>query len=343
MKALVLKAYRQFAVEEVPTPVPGSDEVLVRVRACGICGSDVHGMDGSTGRRIPPLVMGHEAAGEVVEVGREGTGWNPGDRVTFDSTLYCGRCWHCLRGEVNLCDHRRVIGVSCADYRRDGAFAEYIAVPGRSLYRLPDGIRFEQAALVEAVSVAMHAVRRTPLSRSSRVAVVGAGMIGLLIIQILKARNCAAIVAIDQDDVRLEMARRFGATATIASSTPDVPGALRRLTEGRGADASFEVVGIGETVRTALECVRKGGSVTLVGNLRPVVELPLQAVVTREFTLIGTCASAGEYPECLEMIASGAVDVAAFVSAVAPLETGAEWFERLHAGEKGLMKVILAP
>jgi L-iditol 2-dehydrogenase len=343
MKALVLKSSRHFAVEDIATPRPGPDEVLIRVRACGICGSDVHGMDGSTGRRIPPIVMGHEASGEVVEVGRNGAGWYPGDRVTFDSTLYCGHCWHCLRGEVNLCDNRRVIGVSCAEYRRDGAFAEFIAVPARSLYRLPDNLTFEQAALVESVSVAAHAVGRTPLSRTSRVAVVGAGMIGLLIIQVLKWRNCAGIIAIDVDEDRLRLARALGATATLSSRTADVAADVGALTEGRGADASFEVVGIAETVRTAVDCVRKGGSITLVGNLSPLVELPLQAVVTRELTLIGTCASAGEYPACLEMIANGTVDVTAFVSAVAPLEMGAHWFERLYGGEKGLMKVLLKP
>ena len=142
------------------------------MRACGICGSDVHGMDGSTGRRIPPLIMGHEAAGEIAEVGAGVSGWKPGDRVTFDSTIYCGRCWHCLRGEVNLCDERRVLGVSCAEYRRDGAFAEFVAVPERILYRLPDDLSFEQAAMVEAVSVAVHAVAaHAPLRRIACAAV----------------------------------------------------------------------------------------------------------------------------------------------------------------------------
>jgi L-iditol 2-dehydrogenase len=343
MKALVLKAHRRFAVEEVPTPSPEADEVLVRVRACGICGSDVHGIDGSTGRRIPPLVMGHEASGEIAGAGTGVSGWVPGDRVTFDSTVHCGRCWHCLRGDVNLCDHRRVIGVSCAEYRRDGAFAEFVAVPARSLYRLPDNVTFEQAALVEAVSVAVHAVRRTPLASDSKAAVIGTGMIGLLIVQVLKAQGCASIIAIDIDESRLEMARRFGATETIVSGSSNVANKVSQLTQGRGADAAFEVVGIGATLMMAVDCVRKGASITLVGNLTPTVELPLQAVVTRQLTLIGTCASAGEYPECLELISSGKVDVTTFVSATSPLEGGAHWFERLHAGEKGLMKVLLKP
>ena len=133
MKALVLKEYRRFAIEDFPVPDVSPDEVLVRVRACGICGSDVHGMDGSSGRRIPPIVMGHEAAGEIAKIGSGVTGWKSGDRVTFDSTIYCGECWFCRRGRVNLCENRRVLGVSCAEYRRHGAFAEFVAVPQRIL------------------------------------------------------------------------------------------------------------------------------------------------------------------------------------------------------------------
>ena len=343
MKALVLKEYRRFEVEDIPRPSLQAGEVLVRVRACGICGSDVHGMDGSTGRRIPPLVMGHEAAGEIAAVASPGSAWKPGDRVTFDSTVSCGQCWYCRRGEVNLCDQRRVLGVSCSDYRRQGAFAEFVAVPERILYRLPGSLSFEQAALVEAVSVAVHAVKRTPLAADQAAVVVGTGMIGLLLVQVLRAAGCRQLIAVDLDQDKLGLARRFGATAAIRADAADLAGEIRALTDGRGADAVFEVVGIAATIQAAVACARKGGSVTLVGNLEAQVPLPLQAVVTRQLTLIGTCASAGEYPECLELIASGRVNVTDFISAAAPLEEGARWFERLHRGEKGLMKVLLKP
>jgi L-iditol 2-dehydrogenase len=343
MKALVLKEYRRLVVEDfaVPALLPG--EVLVRVRACGICGSDVHGMDGSSGRRIPPIIMGHEAAGEIAEVGSDVTNWTTSDRVTFDSTVSCGECWFCRRGKINLCEHRRVLGVSCGEYRRHGAFAEFVAVPQRILYRLPDKITFEQAAMVEAVSVAVHAVKRTPLEPDAAVLVVGTGMIGLLVVQTLRAAGCKKIIALDLDESRLGLAAKLGATHTIKADDPGLPEKIRALTGGRGADAAFEVVGLPQTVKTAIDSIRKGGSVTLVGNLKPQVELPLQAVVTRELTLIGTCASAGEYPECLELIASGKINVTEFISATSPLEQGAQWFDRLYAGEKGLMKVLLKP
>jgi len=341
MKALVLKAYRQLALEDFPVPALQADEVLVRVRVCGICGSDVHGMDGSSGRRIPPIVMGHEAAGVIKELGSEVTRWKKGDRVTFDSTVSCGVCWYCRRGEINLCDNRRVLGVSCGEYRRHGAFAEFVAVPQRILYRIPLNITYEQAAMVEAVSVAVHAVERTPLSLNASVVVVGAGMIGLLVIQVLRARGCGEIIAVDLDEGKLKMASRFGATQTVNVSGHDLDGKSLRFHSG--VDAAFEVVGMPATVKIAIDSVRKGGSVTLIGNLKPQVELPLQAVVTRELTLIGTCASAGEYPACLELIASGKVNVTDFISATPPLAEGAQWFERLYAGEKGLMKVLLKP
>jgi L-iditol 2-dehydrogenase len=343
MKALVLQEYKKFAVEELAVPTAQPGEVLVRVRACGICGSDVHGMDGSTGRRIPPLVMGHEAAGEIAAVGAGVTAWQAGDRVTFDSTVYCGECWFCQRGEVNLCDNRQVLGVSCGDYRRQGAFAEYVAVPQRILYRLPDNLTFEQAAMVEAVSVAVHAVARTPGLRDAAVIVVGVGMIGLLVVQALRVAGCQQIIAIDVEEDRLQLARRRGATASFKADEADLAAKIKALTHGRGADAAFEVVGLSPTLKTAIDCVRKGGSVTLVGNLKAQVELPLQAVVTRQLTLIGTCASAGEYPACLDLIASGQINVTEFISATPPLAEGAQWFARLYAGEKGLMKVLLKP
>lgn len=343
MKALVLKEYHRFAIEDFAVPALQPDEVLVRVRACGICGSDVHGMDGSSGRRIPPIVMGHEAAGEIAETGRDVTQWKIGDRVTLDSTIYCGECWYCRRGTINLCENRRVLGVSCAEYRRHGAFAEFVAVPRRILYRLPDNLSFEQAAMVEAVSVASHAVKRTQLAADASAAVVGTGMIGLLVIQTLRVAGCKRIIAVDLDESRLALAAKFGAIQTFKAGGSDLPEKIRALTDGRGADAAFEVVGLPQTVRMAIECVRKGGSVTLIGNLKPQVDLPLQAVVTRELSLIGTCASAGEYPACLDLIASGKINVTEFISAVAPLEEGPQWFERLYAGENGLMKVLLKP
>ena len=343
MKALLLTENRQLEMADLPRPVVGADDLLIRVRACGICGSDVHGFDGSSGRRIPPLVMGHEAAGVIEKLGANVRGFAVGERVTFDSTLSCGNCEFCRAGRVNLCDNRRVLGVSCADYRQNGAFAEFVAVPARIAYKLPENLSFEHAALVEAVSVAVHAVGRTPLNLGDSAVVVGAGMIGQLVIQTLRARGCGTLLAVDLDESRLQLAARYGADFCINAASDDVPAQIRALTNGHGAAVALEVVGAQKSLQTAIESVRKGGAVTLIGNLAPNVEIPLQNIVTREISLIGCCASSGEYPACMELMARGAIDVSAMISAVAPLETGPQWFERLYNGEKGLMKVILTP
>ena len=343
MKALVLKQPMRLEYEDVPEPTIGDEEVLVRVLACGICGSDVHGLDGSTGRRQPPLVMGHEASGVIAQTGRGVAGWSEGDRVTFDSTVFCGKCWFCRRGQINLCDNRRVLGVSCDEYRRDGAFAQYVAVPQHILYRVPDSVSYEQAAMIEAISIAFHAVRRTPMVLNDTAVVVGAGMIGLLVVQALRLAGCGTIVAVDLDEWRLALARTLGADVVCRADACDVAEEVRGLTGRRGADLAFEVVGAGPSLQTAIHSLRKGGQLVLVGNLAPRVPLPLQAVVTRELTLLGSCTSCGEYPACLDMLARQAVRVDPLISSVAPLAQGADWFQRLYHKEPGLLKVILKP
>ena len=343
MKALLLSEYKKLDIVDMPRPEIRADEVLVRVRACGICGSDIHGYDGSTGRRIPPLVMGHEAAGVVEQLGAKVAGFKAGDRVTFDSTVSCGECDYCRVGQINLCDRRTVLGVSCGDYRRHGAFAEYVAVPARILYHLPDSLPFERAALIEAVSIAVHAAGRCLPKPSDAALVVGSGMIGLLVIQVLREKGCRNIIAVDLDRDKLALAARLGASNTLHSKEVDVPAAVRDLTAGQGADVAFEVVGHTETVLAASRGVRKGGTVVLIGNVSPRIEVPLQEVVSRELSLLGSCASSGEYPECIELLASGAVDVDPLVSVKAPLDEGPALFERLYNGDKRLMKVILQP
>ncbi len=343
MKALVLREYGKLVYQDVPRPQIGPDEVLVKVEACGICGSDVHGLDGSTGRRRPPLVMGHEASGVVAETGPAVRGWAAGERVTFDSTIYRLDDWYTRRGLYNLSDGRMVLGVSPGEYKRDGAFAEYVAVPHHILYRIPAGVSFEQAAMTEPVAVATHAVRLTPIEPGDTALVVGAGMIGLCLVQVLRTAGCARVFAVDVDPQKRELARKLGAALAFDPREDDVPRVVAEATEGRGADAAFEAVGIAATVRTAIEAVRRGATVTLVGNLAPSGEIPLQAVVTRQLRLQGSYAIAGEYPAVLGMIERGAVNVDAMRSAVAPLSEGAAWFARLYAKEPGLMKVILVP
>lgn len=343
MKALVLEEYNKFVYSEWPEPEITATEVLVHVKAVGICGSDVHGMDGSTGRRKPPIIMGHEAAGVIVKTGSDVKSWKTGDRVTFDSTIYLLNDWYTLKGLYNLSDNRMVLGVSPEEYRRHGAFADYVNIPQHILYKVPEEVTFTQAAMVEPVAVAAHAVELASVGWNDSVVVVGAGMIGLFVIQVLRSKGCGKIIVVDIETEKLEMAKKLGADYIFNQKTDNVKQEIIALTSNRGADCSFEVVGIDATVETAIESVRKGGTVTLIGNLSPFVRLPLQTVVTRQIRLQGSCAICGEYQAVLDMIARKQIDVNSLLSAEAPLSEGAVWFDRLYKKEPGLIKVVLIP
>src|SRR5664280_127783 len=235
MKALVLEEYNELIYKDVPDPIIKNNEVLIKVMACGICGSDVHGMDGSTGRRIPPMIMGHEASGVIVKTGTDVTGWKSGDRVTFDSTVYPLIDWFTLEGKYNLSDNREVIGVSPGTYKRDGAFAEFIAIPQHILYKIPENVTFEQAAMVEAVAVALHSINVSRIRTGDKCVVVGAGMIGIFILKLLKISGASKIIAIDINSKRLELAEKAGADQTFLSTEENLNEKIKALTDKRGA------------------------------------------------------------------------------------------------------------
>ncbi|MFW6290377.1 MAG: galactitol-1-phosphate 5-dehydrogenase [Mariniphaga sp.] len=343
MKALVLDGYRQLSYRDVPDPMPGPQDVLIQVKACGICGSDVHGMDGSTGRRIPPIIMGHEASGVIIETGEAVKKWKAGDRVTFDSTIYPLNDWFTLKGHYNLSDNRQVLGVSPGEYRRDGAFAEKVVVPQHILYRIPENVSFIEAAMVEPIAVAAHALNVSDFRPGSSALVNGSGMIGVFVIRLLKIFGASPIIAVDIDDSKLELALEFGADFAYNPKKTALGKTILTLTNNRGADYSYEAVGISETVNSSVLFTRKGGTVTLIGNLSPQVDFPLQQVVTQEITVQGSCAINGEYEMVLTLLESKKIEVSEMISAIAPLSEGARWFERLYNKEPGLNKVILVP
>ena len=343
MKALVHTQPNTFELQDYDIPVVAEDEVLIQVKAVGICGSDVHGMTGKTGRRIPPVVMGHEASGIIQETGSGVQRYRKGDRVTFDSTIYCDRCSYCLEGRANLCESRVVLGVSCGEYRRHGAMAEYIAVPQAVLAKMPDGMSFQQAAMVEPVSIAYHGVARARVSLNATAAVVGCGIIGLFVLQVARLAGFGRIFAIDIDDRKLEKARDLGADVLINSGVQDAREEIEKHLGGKGVDVSFEAVGLSASVGTALSVVKRGGQAVLIGNWAPEISLPLQVVVTGEIDVLGSCASNRDFPVCVDLIASGRVDVDSLISATAPLEEGGRWFQTLLEAKELLYKVILEP
>lgn len=345
MKALVLTAKRELKIQDVPLPVISHDEVLLRVKACGICGSDVHGYFGSYGRRIPPIIMGHEASGEIVSLGENVSEWKLGDRVTFNSTINCGVCFYCRRGLTNLCDQRKIFGVSCAEYRQAGAFAEFVAVPQRILYLLPGEMRFEEGAMSEPLAVAVHGVNLSQIKLDESVVVIGSGVIGLLAIQTLRLLTAGQIIALDIEDQRLESAKALGADFIINSSDPEkLEKELASTLPGDGVDVVIDAVGLPQTVTTGVRSLRKGGTLIHLGNYAERVEIPLQEVVGRQLRLQGSCAASHEYETALTLIHNKQVNVSRLLSQTAPLEVGAEWFERLAAGKNpALFKVMLIP
>jgi L-iditol 2-dehydrogenase len=221
--------------------------------------------------------------------------------------------------------------------------AELLAVPQHIIYQLPDTVSFEEAAMIEPASIAFHAVKRAHISLGESIAVIGCGIIGLLIIYAVRLAGCGKIYAMDVNPKRLEMARHLGADVLIdSSSSKEDPIKLIRG-NGDGVEAGFEAVGVTQTVKAAIESVRKGGRLVLVGNISPEVIIGLQSVVTREIDLMGSCASCGEYPLILEAIAARRLNLDWLISARAPLSEGVEWFHRLATPGIPLLKVILNP
>jgi len=342
LKALLHTKPYCLEYTDFPEPQVGDDEVLLRVKACGICGSDVQGFTGKTGRRIPPLIMGHEAAGIVEGFGKNVRDFEKGDRVCFDSTVYCNRCEPCRAGKYNRCEKRQVLGVSTPDFKRHGAFAEYVAVPWWIVAGIPDNMSFIQAALLEPVSIGMHAANRTPIAAGENVLIIGAGTIGLFALQACRLKGAKTIVC-DINDFRLRIARRLGADVVVNPAKSSLKQKVLEATNNKGADVAFEVVGFAETFTAAVSVLKTGGHLVAVGNLQKMAEFNLQELVARELTFTGSYASCGEFRDAIDLVASVKITVQALVSDILPLAEGQRAFDRLLKAEENLLKIVLEP
>jgi L-iditol 2-dehydrogenase len=343
LKALIYRKPYSFEYSDFPDPAVGDDDVLIRVKACGICGSDVHGFTGKTGRRIPPLIMGHEAAGIVEGLGKNVNGFEKGDRVCFDSTVYCNKCEACLSGRFNRCDKRQVLGVSVPAFKRHGAFAEYVAVPSWIVSKISDELSFIHAALLEPASIGTHAANRAPISNKDTVVVIGAGTIGLFILQAARLRGAAKVIAVDINEFRLDLAKKLGADKLINPLKSNLSEAVLQETQGKGANVTLEAVGYAKTFADAVSITRMGGHVVAVGNLEKKAEFDLQQLIAKEHTFTGSYASSGEFRDCIELVASGKIKVEPLISDVLPLEEGPDAFDRLLKAEENLVKIVLEP
>jgi len=342
MKALVLISAGRLDYREAPEPRMRPDEVLIRVKACAIGEEDVAALDGRSALRVPPLIMGHEASGVVEKVGGQVRGWQPGDRVAFESLVYPLEDRQARAGLYHLADEKKRVGASCKAYRLDGAMAERIALPGYLLHRIPDSVSFDQAALAEPAAHAAHAVRLTPPNLNDAVAVIGCGVTGLLLVQLLSLAGAGPVIAVDQHEERRNFALDSGADEAFSDDAA-VSERIRQRTAGHGVSIVFDTLGRADTLQTAIDCLDANGVVNVVGFSNTAVPTPLQQMVERQLRLQGSCGVCGEYPAVLDMIARRILDVDSLQSIKAPLSEGALWFDKLARNEEKLLKVILHP
>lgn len=338
MKAAVWQGGKDIRIEDVAKPRTGPSEVLVRVKAVGICGSEMHAYEGLSKRRVPPLIMGHEFAGIVEEIGAGSSGLGIGDRVAVNPVVHCGKCEECLSGRTNICSARKHVGLDFP-----GAFAEYVTIPSRVCYRIPESMSFEMAALAEPISVGIHAAAVANLTQEDLVLVLGSGIIGLSCLIASKQKAQKTFVS-DMFDSRLSFAGFFGADVTIDASKKDTVEEVKRITSGRGVDAAIEAVGIEPTVRQAVASVKDAGRVTLVGNLEENARINISHITLKEIQINGSYGRTQEdFMNALRVLEKTGESTLRLITHTFPLSRTAEAFETISTQKQNTMKVVLYP
>jgi L-iditol 2-dehydrogenase len=336
MKAAVWYGGKDIRIEDLPTPKIKDDEVLIKVKAVSICGSDVHAYRGVSKRRIPPLVMGHEFSGEIVKLGRTVKELKEGERVVLEPVLSCGKCALCQRGRSNICENIRLVGLHLS-----GAFSEYVPIPASKCHTLPDAVSFEEASLVEPLAVAVHAVNFTSLEKDEDIGILGSGAVGLMTLQVVNNIGAEKIFAIDTLEYRLELAKKLGATTTINAKKEDP---VKEVLDHGGVNTVFEAVGHQRTVQQALSMVRKGGKVVIIGMLDATMELGMLDVTVKEIEIKGSYGyTSNDFKQALTLIAKGKVEVKPLITHVLPLHDIAKGFDILSQGAENVIKVVLKP
>lgn len=338
MKALVYEGKRDLRLEEYPVPQCGAKDVRIKIAYCGICGSDVHGYLGTTGRKIPPLIMGHEFAGIVDAVGEQVTRFHPGDRVTALPVKYCGHCEYCRRGLTNICPNRNFLGV----FSENGAMCEYLCIDEQYVLSLPEDVDFIKGALIEPFAVAYRAVVSADVKDKS-VLVLGAGTIGLLVVQIARFMGARFIAVTDMSNARLELARRSGAALTVNPNEQSLAENLKSSLGSDKVDRTIEAVGATPTVQDSLNRLKNKGLAIWIGNSAPLVQTPMQEIVTRELTVRGTYIYSNEdFKAAMHLIGSNSFDLSFIISKIVSMEEAPAMFETLSAGAGELIKVLIS-
>ena len=334
MQALSYAAHDTLTLCDLPTPVPGPGEVLIQVAACGICGSELESFRSRSPRRPPPLVFGHEFCGTVAATGEGVDGWRSGQRVVVSPVVWCETCGHCRAGREHLCVRRQIFGM-----HRQGAFAEFIAVPARCLQPWADGVSAEAAALTEPLGNAVHVVELVRDLRPAHALVLGAGPIGLLCQQALQVLLGIPVLVSDIDEARLRTATRVGAAATINATTSDPVAVARDFSGGMGVDLVIDAAGLGITKRQSIAASRAGGAIVWLGLADDRVEIGTYGITLDERRVLGSYAtSMRDLRVAMGLLADHRIDTTWCESA--PLADGAQLFQRMltGAGTKGIIR-----
>jgi len=323
-------------------PKPRRGELLIKVRSVGICGSDLHAYHGNQPFVKPPRILGHELAGDVWAIGEgaEKSGFEIGDKVVAEGLFTCGQCGFCRSGRYNICENARVLGIHV-----NGADAEFVNIPAEAIHHLPERMNYDEGALVEPAAVAAHAVERCGVGEDDVVAITGMGPIGLLTMQMAKARGASKIFVSDVIDYRLDLARKLGADLTVNARQEDWSRRVSQATNGRGADAVFEAVGHPDTIRETFEIVRHGGSVIVIGMsyAQPIMEMNMLSLPMKELRVLGSKASARMTDKVIELFRQGRVNFRDLVSHALPLAEAPRGFELCDKKRENAVKVILHP
>ena len=341
MKALVYKGPEIIELDEIPEPTPVQDESLIKICAAGVCGSDFEAFLGKTGRRTPPMVMGHELAG-TVEIAAENSKFKKGDKVVVQPKLYCGVCTFCQQGLTNLCIEAELFGAMS----KNGGMAEYLAVPERCLFRFKDDIEFREACMVEPLAVAyrsVHQFQDEAVRQARYTLLVGAGTIGLLILQMLKLRGFRNLIVSDLSDHRLNIARKLGADFTLNPQKNDFLSRIREITGNAMADVAIEAVGFETSVSHALSALKNRGTIVWVGMAQRMIEVNMHRIVSAEFNIRGSFIyTEKDFVDSLRLIESCQIQLNPIITLSEKLEKGVEVFDRLKNNKEGrIVKAIL--
>lgn len=346
MRAAVTRDWNDIRIEEAPVPALEAGEVLVRVGACGICGTDLKIVAGVYKGSWPPslpFIQGHEWAGTVAALGEGVTGLQMGDRVAAENHKGCGACANCRRGRYNLCEVARSKGKAYKLYGHSaqGAFADFAARPAGLLHKLPDAVSFEEGTIVNQGALGLHTIRRCRIEPGDTVAVIGPGLVGLITVQLAKAVGATRVIVAGRGP-RLDLARELGADDVVDISTTDTVEGIRALTDGRGADCAFECAGAPEAVIASINCVKRGGRVALVGLTgNKNVAFNTDRIALDEVDVFGVRSSPNAYPELINLIAAGKVNVKKLVSRVYPLEQINDAFDAFRKREGGAIRMVI--